>query len=274
MKNQAEIGIIGGSGFYEFLACPAKPGGRSRGKWIDVKTPYGKPSDKIFLGEYKGKKIAFLPRHARGHKIPPHKINYRANIWAMKELGVKIIIAPSAVGSLRAKIKRGDFVIPNEFIDRTNNREDTFFHGPKVVHVSSADCYCDKLRKIAFNICKKNKLRVHDNATVVVIQGPRFSTHAESKWFTKMGWDIINMTQYPEVVLAREAEICYLNISLVTDYDAGLIGKVNPVSIEEVIRVFSKNTEKLKKVILEIIAKIPKDYKCEQCHEALKNAAI
>jgi 5'-methylthioadenosine phosphorylase len=272
--QKAEIGIIGGSGFYEFLKDD---------RWIDVKTPYGKPSDKIFLGEYlpagrqvKAVKIAFLPRHARGHKIPPHKINYRANIWAMKELGVKIIIAPSAVGSLQAKIKRGDFVIPNEFIDRTNNREDTFFHGPKVVHVSSADCYCDNLRKIAFNVCEKNKLRVHDNATVVVIQGPRFSTHAESKWFTKMGWDIINMTQYPEVVLAREAEICYLNISLATDYDAGLIGKkgIEPVSIGEVIKVFNKNTEKLKKVILEIIEKIPKNYYCKQCHEALKGAEV
>ena len=142
------------------------------------------------------------------------------------------------------------------------------------MHITSADCYCNNLGKIAFDICKKNKLRVHDNATVVVIQGPRFSTHAESRWFTQMGWDIINMTQYPEVVLAREAEICYLNISLVTDYDAGLVGKINPVSIEEVIGVFGENTEKLKKVILEIIAKIPKDYKCEQCHEALKNAAI
>jgi 5'-methylthioadenosine phosphorylase len=274
MKSQAEIGIIGGSGFYEFFG---------KGKWISVKTPYGKPSDKIFLGEFKGKKIAFLPRHARGHKIPPHKINYRANIWALKELGVKIVIAPTAVGSLQPNIKRGDFIITNEFIDRTNNREDTFFNGltpskggAKVVHISSADCYCDKLRKIAFNICKKNKLRVHDNATVVVIQGPRFSTHAESKWFTRMGWDIINMTQYPEVVLAREAETCYLNISVVTDYDAGLIGKkgIHPVSIEEVIRVLGENTEKLKKVILQIISRIPKNYKCEQCHEALKNAAI
>lgn len=267
MKNKAEIGIIGGSGFYEFFG---------KGKWLSVKTPFGKPSDQIFLTNYKGKKIAFLPRHAKGHKIPPHKINYRANIWALKSLGVKAIISPSAVGSLQSNIKRGDFVIVNEFIDRTNNREDTFFHGPKVVHISSADCYCDKLRKIAFNICKKNKLRVHDNATVVVIQGPRFSTHAESKWFTKMGWDIINMTQYPEVVLAREAEICYLNISLVTDYDAGLIGEkgLEPVSIKEVVKVFGENTEKLKKVILEIIAKIPKDYKCGQCHEALKGAEV
>jgi len=265
MKNQAEIGIIGGSGFYEFL---------DKGKWIDIKTPYGKPSDKIFLGEYKNKKIAFLPRHARGHKIPPQMINYRANIWALRNLGVKIIIAPSAVGSLQPHIKRGDFVICNDFIDRTKARRDTFFDGPKVVHISSADCYCDNLGKIAYEVCRKNKINVHKNGTAVVIEGPRFSTRAESRWFTQMGWDVINMTQYPEAVLAREAEICYLNISLVTDYDAGLIGKVDPVSIEEVVRVFGENIEKLKKVILEIIAKIPKGYKCKQCHEALKNAAI
>jgi len=265
MQHKAEIGIIGGSGFYEFFGA---------GRWVNIKTPYGRPSDQIFLTTYKGKKIAFLPRHGRKHQIPPHLINYRANIWAMKQLGVKIIIAPTAVGSLQSNIKRGDFVITNEFIDRTTGREDTFFSENKVVHISSADCYCDKLRSIAFNICGKNKLRVHDNATVVVIQGPRFSTHAESKWFTKMGWDIINMTQYPETVLAREAEICYLNISLVTDYDAGLIGKVKPVNIKEVIRVFNKNTEKLKEVILQIIEKIPKNYKCKQCHEALKGAEV
>lgn len=265
--NKAEIGIIGGSGFYEFL---------KDGKWITVKTPYGKPSDQMFIGNYKGRKIAFLPRHARGHKIPPHKINYCANIWAFKKLGVKIIIAPTAVGSLQPNIKIGDFVICNEFIDRTYNRENTFFHGPKVIHISSAKCYCDQLRKIAFNICKKNKLRVHDNATAVIIQGPRFSSTAESKWFTKMGWEVVNMTQYPEVVLAREAEICYLNISIVTDYDVGLVGKkgIQPVSIGEVIPVFNKNIEKLKKIILDIIIKLPKNYRCKQCHEALKDAQI
>jgi 5'-methylthioadenosine phosphorylase len=272
--NKAEIGIIGGSGLYKFL---------DKGKWITIKTSYGKPSDQIFLTTYKNRKIAFLPRHARGHKIPPHQINYRANIWALKQLGVKIIIAPSAVGSLQPNIKRGDFVICNEFIDRTNSRKDTFFEGfipPKggtrVVHISSADCYCEKLRKITFDICKKNKIKYHKIGTAVVIQGPRFSTHAESKWFTQMGWDVVNMTQYPEAVLAREAEICYLNISLVTDYDAGLIGEhgVRPVSIEEVIRVFNDNIEKLKKIILNIIRKIPKNYHCEQCHQALKDAEV
>jgi 5'-methylthioadenosine phosphorylase len=263
--NKAEIGIIGGSGFYEFL---------THGKWVDIKTLYGKSSDKIFLGEYKGRKIAFLPRHARGHKIPPHMINYRANIWAMKELGVKVIIAPSAVGSLQPNIKRGDFVLCDDFIDRTKGRKDTFFDGPKVVHISAADCYCRGLSKIAFKVFKNNKLKAHPEGTVVVIQGPRFSSKGESKWFTQMGWDVVNMTQCPEVVLAREAEICYLNISLVTDYDVGLIGKVKSVNIEGVIEVFNKNTEKLKKVILEIIGKIPKNYKCRQCHEALKGAEV
>lgn len=265
MNNKTDIGIIGGSGFYEFFG---------KGKWKSVKTPYGRPSDQIFLSTHKGRKIAFLPRHARGHKIPPHKINYLANIWALKSLGVKIIIAPSAVGSLQPNIKRGDFVLCDDFIDRTRGRKDTFFDGPKVVHISAVDCYCDYLRKITGNILEKNKIRYHKSGTAVVIQGPRFSTKGESKWFTQMGWDVVNMTQYPENVLAREAEICYLNISLVTDYDAGLVGKIKPVSIEEVIKVFNKNTEKLKRVILDIIINLPKNYKCTQCHCALKDAII
>ena len=267
MRNKAEIGIIGGSGFYEFFGA---------GKWVSVKTPYGRPSDQIFLTTFKNKKIAFLPRHGRGHKIPPHMINYRANVWALKKLGVKVIISPAAVGSLQPNIKRGDFVICDDFIDRTSGRKDTFFDKLKVVHISSADCYCKELSKIALKVFKKNKLKAHANGTVVVIQGPRFSTKGESRWFTDMGWDVVNMTQYPEVVLAREAEICYLNISLVTDYDVGLVGKkgINPVSIEEVIKVFNRNTEKLKKIILQIIRKIPKDYHCKQCHQALKGAEV
>lgn len=258
MINKAEIGIFGGSGLYEFF---------DKGEWVD---------DKIFLTEYKGRKIAFLPRHGRKHQFPPHKINYQANVWEMKKLGVKIIISPAAVGSLQADIKRGDFVICDDFVDRTKNREDTFFNGPKTVHISSADCYCEQLRRLAVNACKKNKITVHPNGTTVIIQGPRFSSKAESKWFTKMGWDVINMTQYPEVVLAREAEICYLSIALVTDYDAGLVGegKVKPVSFDEIRRVFGQNIENVKKVILDIIEKIPKNYKCKQCHEALKGAEV
>lgn len=265
--EKAEIGIIGGSGLYDFF---------KKGKWVTIKTPYGKPSDQIFLTTYKNKKIAFLPRHGRTHKIPPHMINYRANIWAFKKLGVKAIISPAAVGSLQPNIKRGDFVICDDFIDRTCGRKDTFFDGPKVIHISSAFCYCEKLRKLAVSICRENKIKVHPKGTAVIIQGPRFSSKAESKWFTKMGWGIITMTQYPEVILAREAEICYVNISLITDYDAGLIGGrgIEPVNFDEIRRVFGQNIENVKKVILDMIEKIPKDYKCKQCHEALKGAEV
>jgi len=258
---KADIGIFGGSGLYEFF---------DKGKWIDIKTQYGKPSDKIFLTDYKGKKIAFLPRHGRKHSLPPHMINYRANIDAFKQLGVKIIISPAAVGSLQPNIKRGDFVISNDFVDRTKNRKDTFFNN-KVVHISSADCYCEKLRKIAIDSCKKNKVKVHSKGTTVVIEGPRFSTRAESKWFSKMGWHVINMTQYPEAVLAREAKICYLGIALITDYDIGVPG-IKPVNFDEIRRVFNKNIKNVKKIILDIINKIPKDYACDQCDNALEGA--
>ncbi|MFH1308909.1 MAG: S-methyl-5'-thioadenosine phosphorylase [Patescibacteria group bacterium] len=261
---KADIGIIGGSGLYKFF---------DKGKWVNIKTKYGKPSDQIFLFEYLGKKIAFLPRHGRKHNLPPHKINYQANIDVFKQLGVKLIISPAAVGSLQTNIKRGDFVFCNDFIDRTKKRKDTFFNGPKTVHISSTDCYCDQLRKIGKKVCEKNKIKVHDKGVVVVIEGPRFSSKAESKWFTKSGWHIINMTQYPENVLAREAEICYLNISLVTDYDIGVKG-IKPVSLEGVIKVFGKNIENVKKVIIDIIKEIPKDYSCNKCHNALKGAII
>lgn len=266
MTNKAGIGIIGGSGFYKFL---------DKGRWITIKTPYGKPSDQIFLTTFKNKKIAFLPRHARGHKIPPHKINYQANLFAFKKLGVKRIIAPSAAGSLQPDVKRGDFVICDQFVDRTSGRKDTFFDGPKVVHISSAEPYCPQLREIAIKACLKNKIRVHKKGTVVVIQGPRFSTRSESKWFTKIGWEVVNMTQYPEVILARELEMCYVNISLITDYDVGLEGqkRIKPVTTEEVIKVFSQNTENVKKVILDMIEMMPEKPSCK-CHEALKGADI
>jgi 5'-methylthioadenosine phosphorylase len=265
-KLKAEIGIIGGSGLYEFF---------EKGKWVEVNTPYGKPSDKIFLTEYKGRKVAFLPRHGRKHQFPPHKINYRANLFAFKKLGVKRIIAPAAAGSLQLNVKRGDFVVCDQSVDRTNSRKDTFFDGPKTVHVSLASPYCSELRKIAIKACQKNKVRVHKKGTVVVIQGPRFSTRAESKWFTKMGWEVINMTQYPEAILARELEMCYTNILLITDYDAGLTGQkaIKPVTTEEVIKVFGQNIENVKKVILNMIEFIPEKQGCK-CNEALKGAEI
>ncbi len=256
-KEKIKIGLIGGTGFYDFFLGKIKE--------IEVKTKFGKPSDKIIIGELFNKKIAFLPRHGKKHQYPPHKIPYRANIYALKQLGVERIIAPCAVGSLKQNIKPGDFVICDQFIDRTKKRQDTFFNGPQVAHIETAYSYCPQLRKIAIAQAKKLKFRFHQKGTVVVIEGPRFSTLSESLWFSKMQWDLVNMTQYPEVVLANELGICYLNISLVTDYDVGIYAKtkIKPVSVEQVLKTFKKNTEKLKKLISAIIKEIPEHKKCD-----------
>ena len=249
MNYKADVGVFGGSGFYEFL---------DNIKEIEIETPYGKPSDKISIGEYKNKKIAFLPRHGKEHTIPPHKIPYKANIFAMKMLKVKCIISPCSCGSLNPNYKPGDFVVTDQFIDRTKGREDTFFDGPIVEHVSSAEPYDKKLRKIALEAIKENSIRVHDKGTVVVINGPRFSTKAESKWFRNMGGDIINMTQYPESYLALEQSIPFVNIALITDYDSGLEGRddIKPVTMDEVIKVFNQNVENVEKVIFKVIEKL------------------
>ncbi|MFC1790405.1 S-methyl-5'-thioadenosine phosphorylase [Patescibacteria group bacterium] len=263
-KNQAEIGIIGGSGFYE-LASDLKE--------IKVETPYGPPSDKISLGEVGGKRIAFLPRHNKDHQIPPHQINFRANIWALKALGVTGIITSHAVGSLQKRVKPGDFVILDQFVDRTKGRIDTFYDGQIATHVSTAFPYCPQLRKVAVEATKAMKIRCHKTGTVVVIQGPRFSTAAESAWFTKMGWEVINMTQYPEVALVREKEICYCALAIVTDYDAGLLarGEVGPVSVKEVIQVFKKKINLARKIVLEMIKNWPTKIDCH-CRQALQEA--
>jgi 5'-methylthioadenosine phosphorylase len=265
MAPKADIGVFGGSGFYSFL---------SDVKEIEIKTPYGPTSGRIALANVSGKAVAFLPRHGKKHQLPPHVINYRANVHAMKELGVKRIIAPCAAGSLQPHVKRGDFVICDQFVDRTKGRKDTFFDGPQAYHISSADPYCPELRKTAYSVTKGLGIPVHEKGTVVVIQGPRFSTKAESRWFTGMGWEVINMTQYPEAVLAREAEICFCNISLITDYDAGLVGgEIKPVTVDEMIKIFTQNNEKLKKVLFGLIEKIPEKRGCG-CGEALKGAKV
>jgi len=261
---QAEIGIIGGSGFYD-LADSLKE--------IKVETPYGLISDKVALGKISGKKVAFLPRHHKDHLIPPHQINYRANIWALKSLGVTRILTSHAVGSLQKEIKPGDFVILDQFVDRTRNRVDSFYDGQLVTHISTAFPYCPQLRKLAIAEAKKMKLAVHKKGTVVVIQGPRFSTAAESLWFTKMGWDVINMTEYPEVALAREKEMCYCAIAMATDYDAGLVSekKVKPVSAKEIVAVFQKNIGNVKKLMLAMIKNWPSEITCG-CQNALANS--
>ncbi len=251
-NKKADIGIFGGSGFYNFL---------DKVEEVTVETPYGSPSDSVFLAEVEGKKVAFLPRHGRKHTIPPQMINYRANMWAMKELGVARIISPCAVGSLQTNIKPGDFVISDQYIDRTTGRKDTFYDGPIATHVSAADPYCPDLRDLAIKACETNNVTVHKTGTIVVIQGPRFSTKSESKWFTQMGWTTINMTQYPECHLAKELEMAVVNIALVTDYDCGLVGDVAPVSHLEVMKVFQDNLEKLRKVLFSLIKSITNDKK-------------
>ena len=261
----AEIGVFGGSGFYQLLDNVEERA---------VNTPYGAPSDKFAFGEIGGRKVAFLPRHGQGHRHPAHAINYRANLWAMKELGVTRIIAPTAVGSLQPHIKPGDFVVCDQFVDRTTARKDTFYDGPVAIHVSTADPYCPELRDLAIRSAQELGITVHPKGTVVVIQGPRFSTRAESKWFSGMGWEVINMTQYPEVALARELEICYVNISLITDYDVGLEGTgIEPVTAEEVTRVFADNNRRLRDLIFKMIPEIPAERHC-QCGEALQWAVI
>ncbi|MGQ9844967.1 MAG: S-methyl-5'-thioadenosine phosphorylase [Caldisericia bacterium] len=263
--EKISIGVFGGTGFYKFFEDV---------KEVTIETPFGSPSSSIGIVEVDGKKVAFLPRHGKNHQYPPHKIPYRANLWAMKKLGVERIIAPNACGSLQPHIKVGDFVICDQFVDRTSGRVSSFYDGPITTHVSMAEPYCPELREIAINNLKKLGFPHHDKGTVVVIEGPRFSTISESKWFTSMGWDVINMTQYPEVVLARELEICFLNISVVTDYDVGLVseGSVEPVSHEMVIKIFNENIEKLKTLIVNIIKDIPEKREKCSCGEALKGA--
>jgi len=260
---QAEIGVFGGSGFYSLLDDATE---------FKVDTPYGAPSSMVTYGEIAGRKVAFLPRHGSDHSLPPHKINYRANVYAMKQLGVTQIIGPNACGSLQSHVKPGDFVICDQFVDRTTGRVDTFYDGPVVTHVSSADPYCPEMRKVAIDKARELGITVHPSGTVVVVQGPRFSTRAESRWYASQGWEVINMTQYPECYLARELEICYCNISLITDHDAGAEG-VEPVTNDEVVRVFAQSNEKLKSLLYSMIPALPTKRECI-CSTALTGAAF
>ncbi|MGA2766772.1 MAG: S-methyl-5'-thioadenosine phosphorylase [Candidatus Bathyarchaeia archaeon] len=260
---QAEIGIIGGTGFYD-------PQLINNGKETKLDTPYGPPSDSIIVGELKGRKVAFLPRHGKKHTIRPTDVNSRANIYALKELGVQRILAPSTVGSLREEYKPRDLVFVDQFIDRTTRREQSFYTGPKVCHISVAEPMCPDLRKILTEVAEEMKISYHKTGTYVCIEGPRFSTKAESKMFRRWGSDVVGMTVVPECVLAREAEICYASIATVTDYD---VWKDHPVSAGEVARTMKQNIEKVKSVIMETIARMPKERTCE-CKDALKSASV
>jgi len=265
-SDRADVGVIGGSGFYELL---------SDIEHVAVQTPYGPPSDSIAIGTYEGVRVAFLARHGQGHRYPPHRINYRANIWALHSLGVTRILGPNASGSLQPAVKPGDFVVCDQFVDRTTSRASTFYDGPPVVHIAGAEPYCPELRELAVAAGRELGITVHPSGTVVVIQGPRFSTLAESRWFSAAGWEVINMTQFPEQVLARELEVCYVGISLITDYDAGLEGRddVEPVSVAGVVEVFHRNNARVRDLLLRMLPRIPRERSCI-CATALTGAVI
>jgi 5'-methylthioadenosine phosphorylase len=261
---EAEIGVFGGSGFYAFL-----DGVEERA----IETPFGRPSAPVTIGEIGGKRVAFLPRHGREHALPPAQIPYRANVWAMRELGVRRIIGPNASGALKAELELGAFVVCDQFVDRTTGRKDTFYEGPETTHVSSADPYCPDLRRLLVDTAGALGIPARDGGTVVTIQGPRFSTRAESKWFQQMGWDVINMTAYPEGYLARELELCYANISMVTDHDVGVEG-ADPVSHEQVVTVFNENNERLRELLFAVVPKIPPQPEDHLCATALQGARL
>lgn len=259
--EQAEIGIFGGTGIYD-------SGLLQEAKEITVDTPYGKPSDSITVGIFKGRKIAFMPRHGKKHTIPPHLINYRANIWAFKQLGITRIIAPSAVGSLKEELAPGQFVLPSQFIDFTKSRKGTFSEEGRVIHISVADPFCPELQAAILGAAKMQNIEVHQDRIYVCIEGPRFSTKTESRFFKSTGADIIGMTLVPECQLAREAQICYASISTVTDYD---VWAEKPVTAKEVLETLSKNVQNTKKLLTSVPDEIPKQRKCH-CAKALEEA--
>ncbi len=266
MAEPVEVGVFGGSGFYRWL---------DQLETVHIETPYGPTSADPAVGKVGGRRVAFLPRHGVRHEIPAQAVNYRANVWAMRQLGVRRVVGPSAVGSLRADRHPGDLVVCDQFVDRTRCRADTYFAGPEVAHVSSADPYCPELRALAGRVAQQLGLRWHPAGTVVVIQGPRFSTRAESRWFSRMGWDVVGMTQYPEVMLAREQEMCYLNLSLVTDYDVGVEGRpeVTAVQAQDVLRVLEQNISRVRDLLAALIPQIPQVPTCD-CQHVLKAARL
>jgi 5'-methylthioadenosine phosphorylase len=253
----ADVGVIGGSGLYRLLD-PAEE--------HQVKTPYGEPSDPITVADVGGRRVAFLPRHGRDHRFPPHRIPYRANLWALRDIGVRQILAPCAVGGLRPELGPGTFVLPDQLVDRTSGRVQTFYD-QGAVHIGFADPYCRTGRSTIREVAERTGFDLVPTGTMVVIEGPRFSTRAESRWYTSLGGSVVNMTGHPEAVLARELAICYTALALVTDLDAGVEGD-HGVTQEEVFRVFGENTERLRSLLLDVAAALPVDPDCA-CHHAL-----
>ncbi|MEO7837532.1 MAG: S-methyl-5'-thioadenosine phosphorylase [Acidimicrobiales bacterium] len=265
-RRQAEIGVFGGSGFYNFVDDADR---------VAVHTPYGAPSAPLTIGTVEGRSVAFLPRHGLHHELPPHRVNYRANVWAMRELGVNRIIGPCAVGSLQPHVRPGEFVLCDQLVDRTSGRADTFFDGGVVGHTSFADPYCPELRQSLLAAAGESGITAHPTGTVVVIQGPRFSTRAESAWYRSAGWEVINMTQYPEAYLARELGICYATVALVTDFDTGLEGVdgIEPVTMDEVFGVLAENVERSRDLLFAAIPRMAPERACS-CASALSNGPL
>jgi 5'-methylthioadenosine phosphorylase len=267
-RPRAEIGVFGGSGFYAFLENVVH---------VPVHTPYGSPSAPVAIGTVEGRSVAFLPRHGVHHEHPPHRVNYRANVWALRELGVQRVIGPCAVGSLQPSVHPEEFVVLDQLVDRTWGRADTYFDGGVVGHVSFADPYCAELRSALVEAGRATGATVHDGGTVVVIQGPRFSTRAESRWYRSAGWEVVSMTQYPEAYLARELGLCYAGLALVTDYDAGLEGvdDIEPVTMDVVFEVVRRNVERTRALLAAAIPQVPAERSSAcGCAEALSSGPL
>ena len=265
MRPTADVAIIGGTGLYDTTILT---------NVVEVKmnTPFGHPSEIITIGEFEGTKVAFLPRHGRNHTIPPHCINYRANIWALKEIGVSRIIAPSAVGSLDRSLVPGDIIVPDQFIDFTRKREQTFYHGGRVCHISVADPFCPELRELTIEISRKHSFSCHDEATYLCIEGPRFSSRAESKYYREVvGAQIIGMTLIPECVLSREAEICYVSVATITDFD---VWAQHPVSAQDILTQLQQNIGKIRVIIKDLLVAIPKSRRRCSCGTSLSDALL
>jgi 5'-methylthioadenosine phosphorylase len=263
VSELADIGVIGGSGFYEFLDSADE---------VLVETPFGLPSDPLVIGSVGGKRVAFVPRHGRDHRFPPHRIPYRANLWALRSVGVRQVLAPTAVGSLTTDYGPGKLVIPDQLVDRTSGRVQTYFDEGGAVHVQFADPYCPVGRAAAIAAARATSWDPAEAGTLVVIEGPRFSTRAESRWYARQGWTIVGMTGHPEAVLARELALCYTAIALVTDTDAG-VDEGEGVTQEEVFKVFAANVTRLRDTVMRAIEDLPAERACP-CPHALDGMTL
>jgi len=256
LAGRAPLAVIGGSGVSRLL---------DQVEEVEIDTPWGSPSAPVALGRLAGRSVAFIPRHGTDHHLSPGRVPYRANLWALREVGARRVMAVCASGSLQPHLAPRDFVICDQLVDRTSGRIDTFFDGDVVNHVSFAEPFCPELRGAALKAGQRSEIRVHDGGTVVVIQGPRFSTRAESAWFRANGWDVVNMTQYPEAILARELGLCYATIAMVTDWDAGVDGdpSLPSVSQSDVFAIMADNAEQVRTLLADALAEVPLDISCD-----------